>query len=115
MQVMASQISHPKITGPGGLQASVQMLTIKRGRAWHTTLQPGYMLTSSLPGRLLLRLCSPLPCSALPGNTYEELPKASDSAFPTTMALAQVMLLGKAVLSLVHGTTCQSFDKASLS
>lgn len=59
IQVMATQISHAKLPGPGGLQASVFLVTNKQGGTWHTVLKPGFLVMNQTPAVLYLQHCQP--------------------------------------------------------
>lgn len=65
MQVMSTQMSHINMAGPGGLQASVCLLTSKEGIRWHSRLRPGLVIRNTLPSALCLQVTSHIPCEAM--------------------------------------------------
>ena len=58
VQVMSSQMSHARLPGPGCLQASVCLVTLKQGDCWHTAFKPGFVVRNQIPAVMYLQQCS---------------------------------------------------------
>lgn len=75
------QINHVTLPGPGGLRASVFLVTIKQGGTWQTVLKPGFLVMNQTPSVLYLRHCQP---------SAESRAYSSGDAEGSTFAVAQV-------------------------
>ncbi|KAK9831064.1 hypothetical protein WJX74_001635 [Apatococcus lobatus] len=91
VDVMSTQVSHASLPGPGGLQASIRLVTIKQGSVWHTTFKPGFFVRNHMPAMLYLHQSSTQqPSANIPGGSSVGVERCT---FAVAQGQAQHLLL----------------------